>query len=685
MDNTILWTGETGTDLHVHTKSGVEIHSLGGLVSSAPAVRNYIPNNEGPPGRGNGNILPSVSSRGDLTRVAAVMGYVPYGGRTPGGMKKLSGYTRECIAAYDIESSTENELPGGFGLPDAEIISVCALCSCGSSLRSFGGSSNCSLRLYEWVTSHKPRWLIGWNNYLYDNQALLYHCSAWKAVSSVVRVSAVGNVGYGILFDIAGVYNIDAYVYVLRSRPAQFDAYSLSSIASSLQVTQKMSMPTMTSSTSREVILEYNMNDCRVTLDIWLTLNVDMELIALCLCASCSMYDACRYVTGTMMGCMLASYATSTASRLLWNPCSVKYDFEGGFVMEPIRGIHRNVFVCDFSSMYPSVIIGCNISPESITVSECDTSMTTGEVTWNTSAVSVRLKDCTTTFKYRESSLLKNVEANLISERQAHKKTDKYYSLSLKVCANSIYGAVGFSSSSMYSPRCAASVTSISRWALRQASECFRSRGLVVVGGDTDSCFVRPLDPKEKVTLSRQRVEDALSDMKNKFAGGPLEGLSMEIEDYFPTALLLHKKRYCKLTTDGTMKITGMTFAKKSEPEMRRLACRQTCLAVLCSNSDQDARNRVKSVAMYHTKRITSGSSTLSYISGLRSQDGTKKYTYVTSDGSSISFPPDKSTVVVHDYDPHPLLEILRTEISSITVAAGLGTLAECIMYSSTW
>ncbi|KAJ3167503.1 hypothetical protein HDU87_001510 [Geranomyces variabilis] len=40
--------------------------------------------------------------------------------------------------------------------------------------------------------------------------------------------------------------------------------------------------------------------------------------------------------------------------------------FKGGFVMTPVTGLHRNVTVLDFASMYPSIIIGANISPETV-------------------------------------------------------------------------------------------------------------------------------------------------------------------------------------------------------------------------------------------------------------------------------------------------------------------------------
>jgi len=495
----------------------------------------------------------------------------------------------------------------------------------------------------------------------------------------------MGNVGYGILFDIEGVYNIDAYVYILRSRPTMFDGYSLSAIAKSLKVTGKLDMPTMSNDTTKEDILRYIMNVCKVTAEIWLKLNIDMELLSLCLCASCSPYDACRYVTGTMMACLLTSRAIERGARIQWNPCRTRYDFEGGYVLTPVRGVHRNLFVCDFNSMYPSVMIGCNISPETIVVDTLDRTVGIGEVVWDDHMVSVGLSDCTARFPYTGTSMLKGILSDLVQERSRYKKTHHFYSLSLKVCGNSLYGAIGFESSSMYSPRCAAAVTTISRWSLRLAISCFEKRGLRVVGGDTDSCFVCSADQLEQREETAQRVRGALADMAQLISTGPLRRLTMEVEECFKAAILLQKKRYCKLRDNGELKITGMTFARKSEPGVRRRVCKLTCMAILKSVSAVDACNRVKNVLMHHVGLLMSRRATLSFIAGLKSKDGSKKYTYVSVSGALVSMPPEMTDLIITDYDPKPLLEMVGREVSSITTAAGIGSLSDCMRKSTTF
>ncbi|KAI0155070.1 hypothetical protein GGR52DRAFT_256433 [Hypoxylon sp. FL1284] len=680
MMDPIRWVGDSDSRiLAVRSTSTTNV-----CISPLPPA-DLVPvhNNEGTAGNDTPTLIHNYDSKRDATKLASIYGYIPYGDEKPGGMRRLTGYKRECVCAYDVETSLDGEEIGGFPLPSARMLSLCVACTCGTGREFTGESKHISESFLSWVLDHQPRWMIGWNNYLYDNQTILFHGSAWRKYSSVVRVSAAGSVGYGILFDIQGTYNVDAYIYVFRSRASQFSSYSLGGVAEQLGTTPKLEMPSVRGAVDIKALLEYNMNDCIVTLDIWKRLDIDRELISLCLCASCSVYDACRYVTGTMMMCLISSYSLANGLTIKWNPCQSKYEFEGGYVLKPMRGIHKNLYVCDFNSMYPSIMIGCNISPELITIGESD-SLGTPEISWDEEHISIPLGDCVARFPLKGDGLLRRIIKDLVGERSKFKRTDTYYSTSLKVCANSIYGAVGFESSPLYSPRCAAAVTTCARWALRKAIRYFERTGLKVVGGDTDSCFVCSENVSDDYETVLGKVSASLSELHADLRGSPFGGLNMELEEHFVSALLLEKKRYCKMKEDGSMKITGMTFARRSESSMRKSACKETCLAVLESADKVDACNRVKEVVLYHKSKVLSMRVPASYICALKSKDGQKKYTYLSTSGEAISLSSDSGDNLVTDYDPHKVLEELSREVASITKAAGLGTVRDVFLASST-
>jgi len=44
---------------------------------------------------------------------------------------------------------------------------------------------------------------------------------------------------------------------------------------------------------------------------------------------------------------------------------------EGGYVKDPVKGLHENIVYFDFRSLYPSIIISRNVSPDTL-VDECD-------------------------------------------------------------------------------------------------------------------------------------------------------------------------------------------------------------------------------------------------------------------------------------------------------------------------
>ena len=50
-----------------------------------------------------------------------------------------------------------------------------------------------------------------------------------------------------------------------------------------------------------------------------------------------------------------------------------KLPYTGGKVFEPIPGLHEDVVVVDVASLYPTVAINCNISPETVNCECCRT------------------------------------------------------------------------------------------------------------------------------------------------------------------------------------------------------------------------------------------------------------------------------------------------------------------------
>lgn len=149
---------------------------------------------------------------------------------------------------------------------------------------------------------------------------------------------------------------------------------------------------------------------------------------------------------------------------------------QGGHVLEPIAGLHRNVWVFDFKSLYPSLIRTFNIDPLSYVA--------------NPSPQADLIRIPGGAFR-REPAILPRMLDELFPRREAAKKAgDEVASNAIKILMNSFYGVLGTPACRFYNPALANSITGTGREMLLWSKRWFEAAGYVVLYGDTDSLFV---------------------------------------------------------------------------------------------------------------------------------------------------------------------------------------------------
>ena len=149
---------------------------------------------------------------------------------------------------------------------------------------------------------------------------------------------------------------------------------------------------------------------------------------------------------------------------------------QGGHVLEPMSGLHRNVWVFDFKSLYPSIIRTFNIDPLSYVADPRG-----GADLIETPAGAFR----------REPAILPRLLDELFPRRDAAKKAgDEVASHAIKILMNSFYGVLGTPACRFYNPALANSITGIGREMLLWSKRWFEEAGFRVLYGDTDSLFV---------------------------------------------------------------------------------------------------------------------------------------------------------------------------------------------------
>ncbi|HME38149.1 MAG TPA: DNA polymerase II [Steroidobacteraceae bacterium] len=165
---------------------------------------------------------------------------------------------------------------------------------------------------------------------------------------------------------------------------------------------------------------------------------------------------------------------------------------QGGHVLEPAAGLHHNVWVFDFKSLYPSIIRTFNIDPLSYVQTpsaEADLIRTPGGAFGRTPAILPRMLD------------------ELFPRREAAKKAgDGVASNAIKILMNSFYGVLGTPACRFYNPALANSITGTGRELLLWAKSWFEAAGFRVLYGDTDSLFVesRADDPAQAGERGRE-------------------------------------------------------------------------------------------------------------------------------------------------------------------------------------
>jgi len=231
--------------------------------------------------------------------------------------------------------------------------------------------------------------------------------------------------------------------------------------------------------------------------------------------------------------------------------------YKGAIVVDPRPGVHFNVAVLDFASLYPSIIRNWNLGYETVrcphTDEECKQNLIPGTSHWV----------CKKT-RALESLLigsLRDIRVNWYKPRSKDPSLPRmqlsWYKVvadALKVVLNASYGVFGADRFALYCPPVAEATAAIGRYAISETLEKARELGIEVLYGDTDSLF---LESPDQIALK-------------KLIDWSKSSLHMELEvdkNYRYLALSSRKKNYLGVKPDGSVDIKGLTGKKRHIPE----------------------------------------------------------------------------------------------------------------------
>ena len=258
------------------------------------------------------------------------------------------------------------------------------------------------------------------------------------------------------------------------------------------------------------------------------------------------------------------------------------------------------------------------------------------------------------------------------------KRADPLYSLALKILTNSLYGSLGFPQSRLYSPRCVAATTSIGRYLIEVSGVVMSMTGLQVVGGDTDSCFVKAT--RHTVTHFgsdlHRHVQLSLSLLERILSFTPFGAMRMDVkeEETYRSLLLVKKKMYCGVTVRGEYVSRGISNRRIDRLGVVRKAVDLLIPIIHEEKSLRQRQTRAAGLLVDLLHCIEGGRLPVEDKSKQIRKGGSTRYVFVDARGYRVqmdcSKTPPETCVRFH---AHTVASALVTACESILVLAGLG------------
>ena len=229
----------------------------------------------------------------------------------------------------------------------------------------------------------------------------------------------------------------------------------------------------------------------------------------------------------------------------------------GGYVMDSVPGLYKNVLVLDFKSLYPSIIRTFKIDPFGLTIGLSEQSGHTVPGFLDAE------------FSY-DQNILPALVTQLWQDRDSAKKANNApLSYAIKIIMNSFYGVLGSSGCRFFNPQLASSITRRGHEIIQQSATYIEQQGLRVIYGDTDSVFVH-LDDEVSENSANDIGNDLASKLNIYWQEQLKERFSIEsnLEIEFETHYLRFLMPTIRGSEAGSKKRYAGVIRKKDQLEM---------------------------------------------------------------------------------------------------------------------
>lgn len=269
----------------------------------------------------------------------------------------------------------------------------------------------------------------------------------------------------------------------------------------------------------------------------------------------------------------------------------------GGTIFYPEPGIYNNVANCDFSSLYPSLIVKNNISSETINCDCCSDPIEVPGASWTfckekkgiipegieqvlqeRNSIKKKIKE----LKYKR----KRKNDNKLEEKV---KTLDLRQRALKTILVTCFGYLGFSNFNFSRIEGKESVMAFGREILKRGKSIAEKTGLKLVYGVVDSLFVTGGDLKSYKRFCQTVTEET--------------EVELELDDLFTKIVFLPEKgsskkglanKYFGKTNEGKIKGRGLYFRKRDTPKLIKEYQRKAIELFLESEEPKSVINKLE-------------------------------------------------------------------------------------------
>ena len=256
--------------------------------------------------------------------------------------------------------------------------------------------------------------------------------------------------------------------------------------------------------------------------------------------------------------------------------------YAGGLVLKPKPGLHENIAVLDFKSMYPNIMIRYNLSPDTY-IEQDEPEPPSGA--YQAPEVKHKFRKEPPGFYKEALTYLLEVRSKVRAQMKKLASNSVEYSIldarqkAVKIITNAAYGYAGWIGARWYVKPVAEAASAWGRYSILSATHFAEEKGLTIIYGDTDSLFL---------TNNEKELQEIKTKIKEDL------GLEVEVSEVYKRVFFTEaKKRYAGLRADDSLDIIGLEVIRGDWAEIAKKVQEHVLEIVL---KDQSPKNAIEYV-----------------------------------------------------------------------------------------